>query len=400
MTSKRSRRRGRGSLQSYKTKSGTKWRFQIWVPIDPESPELGEKKYSRAGFDTQAEADEKMQEALLKRKNDERFHGQIPTLEKYGKEWLDSLKLQASTLTGYRRQFNNYIVPHLGARPLDRITAPTIGNLYKKLKARGGKDGNPLSANTVNKTSVTLASILDAAVADGFISRNPARIKQIVKAPTGRDIRDEKPEIQTWTAEQLKSFLSWSKNEYEDDHYPLWLTLANTGMRRGEAIALQWRDVDFKNSRIAIRRAADSTGSGETKPPKSSRPRVVDIDGELLAVLRETKALRGSLSLDLARANSFIFGHDDGRMRAPVQITNRWKRRTLMAQKTIQDLPHIPLHGLRHTHATLLLELGESPKIVQERLGHRSITITLDIYSHVTPTMQRNAVDRFAALFQ
>lgn len=400
MGSTRSRRRGRGSIQSYKTKSGTKWRYQIWIPIDPENPDLGEKKHSRAGFPTADDADDALQNALRKRKNDERFHGSTPTLEKYGQEWLDGLTLEASTITGYRRQFNNYIKPRLGAKPLDRITAPTIQRFYTDLRARGGKDGAALSANTVNKTSVTLASILDVAVADGYISRNPARLKHVVKPPTGRDIRAEKPEIKTWTAEQLKAFLVWNRDVYEDDLHPLWLTLANTGMRRGEAIALQWRDIDLKNARISIRRAADSTGGGRAKAPKSGHARVVDIDGELVATLKEAKALRGSLSLDLARPEAYVFGHDDGRMRQPVQITNRWKRRTLMAQKKIEDLPHIPLHGLRHTHATLLLQLGESPKIVQERLGHGSISITMDIYSHVNPTMQRNAVDRFAALFQ
>ena len=75
-------------------------------------------------------------------------------------------------------------------------------------------------------------------------------------------------------------------------------------------------------------------------------------------------------------------------------------RRTTAAAKVLQDLPHIPLHGLRHTHATLLLQIGESPKVVQERLGHASISITMDIYSHVNPTIQRAAADRFAALLQ
>jgi integrase len=81
-----------------------------------------------------------------------------------------------------------------------------------------------------------------------------------------------------------------------------------------------------------------------------------------------------------------------------VLISNRWKRRATAAAKKLTNLPHIPLHGLRHTHATLLLQLGESPKVVQERLGHSSIAITMDIYSHVNPTMQRAAADRFSAL--
>ncbi len=398
MTNRRARRRGKGSLQSYQTKAGTRWRFQIWVPIDPEQPELGDKKFSRAGFTSDDDADDAMQIALTKRRNDERFHGTTPTLAEYGTDWLDALTLEPSTMKGYRRQFNNYIVPHLGAKPLDKITGPAVGKLYKMLRESGGKDGAPLSANTVNKTSITLAAILDAAMEDGFIVKNPARLKKIVKAPTGRDIRAEREELQTWSAEQLKAFLDWNRDKYEDELFPLWFTLARTGMRRGEALALQWRDLDYKAGRISIRRAADSATRGRVKVPKSGVARVIDADAQLMDTLKTLKATRGAIALDLARPTAFIFGHDDGRLRDPVLISNRWKRRTLAAQKVLTDLPHIPLHGLRHTHASLLMQLGESPKVVQERLGHASISITMDLYSHVAPSMQRAAADRFAAL--
>lgn len=400
MANKRSRRRGRGSLQSYETKAGTRWRFQIWIPVDPELPELGEKKYSRGGFVTDDDADEAMQDALKKRRNDERFHGRVPTLAEYGQDWLDALTLEPSTMLGYRRQFNNYIQPHIGAKPLDKITAPAIGKLYKMLRERGGKDYRPLSANTVNKTSITLAAILDAAMEDGFIVKNPARMKKTVKAPTGRDIRAERSEMQTWTAEQLKAFLEWDRDVFDDELHPLWLTLSRTGMRRGEALGLQWRDLDYKNNRIAIRRAVDSATRDRTKTPKSGSARVIDADQALMATLKSLKATRGLLALDLARDTAYIFGNDEGRLRDPVLVTNAWRRRVAGAQKVIEDLPHIPLHGLRHTHATLLLQLGESPKVVQERLGHGSISITMDIYSHVNPTMQRAAADRFAELLQ
>jgi integrase len=380
------------------TKAGERWKFQIYVPVDPSDESQGVQRLTRGGFPDMDAADEALSEALLKRKNDEKFHGKIPTLAEYGTDWLGALTLEPSTMKGYRRQFNNYLVPHLGAKPLDKITGPAVGKLYKLLRERGGKDGAPLSANTVNKTSITLAAILDAAMEDGFIVKNPARLKKIVKAPTGHDIRSEREEMQTWTAEQLKAFLAWNKDTYEDELFPLWFTLARTGMRRGEALALQWRDLDLKAGRISIRRAADSATRGRVKVPKSGGARVIDADAQLMATLKALKATRGSISLDLARPQAFIFGHEDGRLRDPVLISNRWKRRATAAAKKLTNLPHIPLHGLRHTHATLLLQLGESPKVVQERLGHSSIAITMDIYSHVNPTMQRAAADRFSAL--
>lgn len=398
MAEKRSRRRGKGSLQTYQTKAGERWRFQIWIPIDPENPELGEKKYSRAGFKTMSEAQDELDLALMKRKQDERFHGKTPTFKQYGQEWLDSLNVQASTLQGYQRQFDNYLAPHLGSKPIDKITAPTIGKLYKQLKTSGGKDGAPLSANTVNKVSIELAAILDSALEDGFIVKNPARIKKVTRPPASREIRAERPELATWSATELNQFLEWCKDTYKDEYYELWLTLARTGMRRGEVVALQWKDLDLKRNQIAIRRAADPAVKHGLKVPKSGIARVIDVDSALVKALTNHRAQRATLSLDYARPEAFIFGDVNGKMRNPLNVSKRWSTRIRQAQVVLPDLPKIQLHGLRHTHATLLLELGESPKVVQERLGHSSIAITMDIYSHVSPTMQRAAVDRFSAL--
>ena len=109
------------------------------------------------------------------------------------------------------------------------------------------------------------------------------------------------------------------------------------------------------------------------------------------------KAKRGAISLDLARADAYVFGNDAGEIRSPNEVSRRWTSRVQRAQAQLDELPRVTLKGLRHTHATLLLEPGEHPKVVQERLGHSTITTTMNIYSHVTPTMQKAAVDRFAA---
>lgn len=396
---KRSRRRGKGSLQSYQTKAGARWRFQIWIPIDPEQPELGDKKFSRGGFTSADEADDAMQDALRKRKNDETFYGSIPTLSTYAADWLAGLSLEESTLRGYRRQVNNYIIPSLGTKPLDKLTGPAIKKLYKKLRESGGKGGAPLGANTIAKTAVNLTAILDSAVEDGYITRNPARHKDVVRdAPKAKDIRREQPEMEVWDADQLRSFLTWNREAYKDPWHVMWLTFARTGMRRGEVVALQWRDLDFKAGRISIRRATDSAKTGKTKLPKSGRSRVIDADALLMSELKAFKATRGAIALDLARPDSFIFGDDDGRLKNPQFVSKAWARRMKQARKVYSDLPEIGVHGLRHTHATLLFQIGETPKVVSERLGHGTISITMDIYQAVLPSMQRAAADRFAEL--
>ncbi len=236
---------------------------------------------------------------------------------------------------------------------------------------------------------------------DGFLTKNPARLKKIVKLPTGRDIRAEREEMVTWTAPQLKAFLEWNRDTYKDQSHPLWLALASTGMRRGEALALRWSDVDHKAARISIRRAADSAERGQAKSTKSGRARIVDADAALLVAIKVLRATKAEISRELVRPGVNIFGNEAGELRNSKRITDTRTRRITQAHKTLEEdtFPKMPLHGLRHSHATILLALGEHPNIVQERLGHGSIAITMDLYSHVTATMQRTAVDRFAALF-
>ena len=145
--------------------------------------------------------------------------------------------------------------------------------------------------------------------------------------------------------------------------------------------------------------ASRPRGGGEVKGTKSGRARVVDIDAETVKVLKGWRAERGSIALDFTRADAVVFGALDGSPRNPISVSQMFGRRVAKARKALgaDALPVITLHGLRPTHATMLQEAGENPKVVQERLGHTTFTTTMDIYSHVTPTMQRGAVDRFAA---
>lgn len=400
MTAKRSRRRGHGSLLPYATKSGTRWKFQIYVPVDPEHPELGVRRHTRGGFATDEEADTAMQAALTKRRNAEKFNTTSPTLEAYSTDWLKGLRLAASTIQGYEKIVRNHLVPKLGELRVDKLTATRIARHYRELETNGRRDGintgKPLSANTVNKVHIVLGAILDAAIDDGLIATNPAKKKRTVNAPTGKQIRAQRPEIVTWSGAQLHAFLQWDRDELKDELFPLWRTIAFTGMRRSEALAIRWGDINFKTGKLSLRRAADVTARNKTKSTKTGAARVLDLDADTVSILKGYKAVRGSISLDLARAEGYAFGNDAGAIRSPNEISRRWAYRVGRAQDELDTLPRITLKGLRHTHATVLLELGEHPKVVQERLGHSTITTTMNIYSHVTPTMQRNAIDRLA----
>ena len=398
---RRSRSRQPGSIQAYDTDTGKRWRFQIYVLKDPEYPEMGSRRLTRSGFTSTDEANDALQEALKQRKQNEKFGNKVPTVGGYADEWAAGLKLAASTITGYKKIIRNHIRPQLGAIRLDKLTATRIARHYRDLEDLGRNDeygkGQPLSANSVHKVHVVLGAILDAAIDDGHLTVNPAKKKRTVKPPKSSEVRAQKPEIATWTAEQLKAFLNWYREVLEEELFPLWRLIAYTGMRRSEALALRWSDINTKTMRVSIRRAVDTDDWAKTKTTKTGQARVIDVDAETLKVLASYKVARAEVSFELAKAAAYVFGDDAGKLRSPDAMTSRWDRRLKWATAKFDSLHRVTIKGLRHTHATLLLELGEHPKVVQERLGHSTITTTMNIYSHVTPTMQRSAVDRFAA---
>src|SRR4051794_14879972 len=179
-------------------------------------------------------------------------------------------------------------------------------------------------------------------------------------------------------------------------------------MRRGEALALRWRDVDLDAARLAVRRSVGvvkNKGAGEELvegPTKTGQARVVDLDAGTVAALRSYRTVRGLLTLQLVRPSAPVLSELDGPHRPPERFSRRFAGQLLRARKALgeEQLPVIRLHDLRHTHATLLLADGVPVKVVSERLRHASATITLTVYQHVHPGMGRQAADGFAALLE
>lgn len=231
---------------------------------------------------------------------------------------------------------------------------------------------------------------LGDAVDAGLLVSNPV---DKAKPPTVKQAAA--PEMKVWDAEQLRAFLS-----QDDDLRPAWLLLVMTGMRRGEALALRWGDVDWSAGTVAVRRSVGlvrTHGAGyrlHVGPPKNGKARVVDLDPNTLAALRAYRTTRAQLGLQLANDDALVLGTYEGELRHPEHFSREWIRRMALHE----DLPSIRLHDLRHTHATLLLKAGVPVKVVSERLGHASAQITLTVYAHVMPGMQREAADKFGAL--
>ena len=398
MARKKTRSYGKGSVYAYKSKAGTRYRWQASFRIDPDDENSPLERLSKGGFESMTLANEDMQFALIEAKKGLSPKTSTEKFGAYAMKWLDIQKLANSTIKGYEKIIRVHLVPAFGELKLSQILPSAIAKFYKELETSGNKGrltkGQPLSANSVNKIHIVLGSILDSAVADGLVRVNQARNNpKIVQAPTGRSIRMQKKELKTWTTQEVTDFLKWNKDVYADEFYALWHTYCWSGMRRGEGVALQWDDINFETGVISIRRASDSGLRKAVKQTKTYKERAVLMDEDSLAILRAHKSVRAQLGLQFVRGDSYVFGNLDGSVRNPGDIGEKWSKTLKKAQAEIPGLSHLTIKGIRHTHATLLMEAGVSAKVVQERLGHSNISTTLDIYSHVTPTLQQSAVE-------
>jgi integrase len=250
---------------------------------------------------------------------------------------------------------------------------------------RGG-----LSAKTVRYIHTIIHKALADAERKGAVIRNVAPLSEPPKLTSAG-----KPEMRVWTGEQLRSFLRHAEGHA---FYPAFFLAAHTGMRRGEVLGLRWKDVDLSRSRLSVRQAIVSVAHevGVSDVKTGSARRTIDLDPRTLAVLRSWRKRQLEERLLVGVGGSYeglAFARPDGRPIHPDFFSQCFDR--LEAQT---DLPRIRPHDLRHTHATLLLQAGQPPKVVSERLGHSTPGFTLTVYQHVIPGMQAEAASAFSEL--
>lgn len=395
-TTKR-RQAGEGGISEYQTKAGP--RFLIKYPVLQED---GTKRVVlKRGFTIRREAAVALRTEIRRIETGEWVNPSKQPLGAYLTEWLDGQRLAPGTLASYRKNVRLHILPRLGATPMDRLTGTAVDAWMRTLEASGRADGRGgLSPRTVRYVYTILRSALADAVKHGRLAVNPTD-RSTPPSPS----QARPPEMHAWTAPELARFLRWA-DDHDSDMAMAWRLLAFTGMRRGEALALRWRDVDLDAGRVAVRRSVGvvkDKGKGEQLvegTTKTGQSRVVDLDAGTVAALRAYRAVRGSVALDLVRDTALVLGALGGSHRHPERFSRQFVAHVVQARRAlgVEQLPVIRLHDLRHTPATLLLAAGEPVKVVSERLGHANATITLTVYQHVHPGMGRQAADRFAAL--
>lgn len=308
------------------------------------------------------------------------------------KEWLPAIEatIRPSTYYSYVQHVECHIVPHIGSLQLQQLCGAQINALYATLARcgrKGGKQG--LSPMSIRHVHAVLHRACKDAVRWNRLPRNP-----VEAADPPRINGATRAEMKTWSAEQLVAFLAFVRN---DRLSALWHTLAMTGMRRGEALGLRWEDVDLESARLSVRRALIPCGREVVlSEPKTARGRrSIALDAETVEVLKRQAAqqLEEQAGNQSWTDSGLVFAKESGAALHPEDVTRYFRIAVCKAL-----LPRIRLHDLRHTHATLALAAGIHPKVVSERLGHATVSFTLDVYSHAIPAMQEEAAERIAEL--
>lgn len=359
------------------------------VSLGRESPSGRRQQKWVGGFGTLAEAKAARTRALADLERSTYIPSTKLTLAEFvEKQWLPAQRsrVRVGTMNLYLLNWQR-VRRHLANVQLRSINAGCLQALYADLLASGGKDGRPLSARSVQIVHAFVHRCLADAVRWGVIERNAADLVDRPSAP--------RPEIQAWTPMQMHVFLTHTS---QDRLAPLWRLIATTGLRRGEALGLRWSDVDLDRARLSVQQSLVSVRGGPTfnEPKTLNARRSIDLDAETVTKLRRWRARLAEEQLAAGAAwqsSALVFVDEIGRPLNPQTVTRVFSRLGNEAK-----LPPIKLHGLRHSHATALLAAGVSPKVAQERLGHFSVSLTLDTYSHTIAGMQADAARQVAAL--
>lgn len=407
----------KGHVSSYETKTGRRWRIVYELPpaVDPTTGRVERRQTTKRGFRREKEAQRALREALTTIEDGTHVSRTDVTVAAWLlDEWLPSIKprdpedarrhrgtVSPATWDVYRRDLRRYVIPRIGGVRLQALAPSDLDLLYDDLEQAGGRGGRPLSTKTVANVAGVVHKALADAVRRGRLKRNPA---DAVSPPTAR-----RPDTNWWSVAQLRTFL---EHVADDELYAAWLLFVTTGARTGEVAGLTWDDVDLDAGWMRVDWTLGHVGHALTwKPRPKSRAgeRTMALDPATVSALREHRRRQLEARMHAGPAWQETFMDWQGLSRAdlvwtfgdgsPIHPKTFYTR--FLKHAAAAGLPRIRLHDVRHSYASAALASASGwhdVKVISQRLGHASVAITLDTYSHVLPAADEEIAHTLATV--
>lgn len=359
------------------------------IVLDLPNPEGGKRRRKWHTFKgTKRQAETECARLIAEMDGDSYIEPSKTTVREFFETWLKHEKANVSPRTHARYEdlLLKNVAPVIGAVTLNKLTAAKIDGCWTKLLESGRRNGKGgLAPRTVGHCRRVMLTALEQALKWDLVKKNPVAVT--------RPPRTERPAMTAYGAAETAEMLEALR---PTRMFIPALLAALCGLRRGEILALRWRHVDLKNAVVSVVESAEQVGTEvRYKETKSGKARTVALSSTVLGELQQHKSAQAEEQLKIGirpDRDSFVVAQADGNPLKPNSLTHEWTRQI---GKT--TLPQIRFHDLRHSHATQLLAAGVHPKIASERLGHSTVGITLDLYSHVMPGMQANAAEQVDA---
>lgn len=368
----------RGSIR----KKDNAWQYTVDIGNDPVTGKR--KRKSKGGFRTKKECEKALAEIITELEKGDYFEISKITFENYLYKWIENYKsnLSPRTYQRYIDDIKNYISKYLGKIDLNELKPLHIQQFYKFCL-----EDLKLSPTTVIHFHAVIHKSLDQAVKWQIIKSNVANA---VTKP--KKIRKE---MIVWNQKDVNLILDRLKGM--TIYYPVLLAVT-TGMRRGEILGLTWDNIDFEKEVIYVQKQLQKINDQLILvQPKTKRSiRKITLPNNIIPLLKELRKEQFKNKLYFGEnynSDDFVICQNDGRPYDPSYITKNFGRIIRRISKQL-NVPVISFHDLRHTHATLLLKAGVNPKVVAERLGHTTVSMTLDTYSHVLPDLQQEVAEK------
>ena len=361
------------------------WQARITTGYDPGT---GRQIQRSITGKTQKEVAEKLRQLTHELDKGTYLSPSKMTVQVWMETWLEEYlgNVKEATRFLYRKNTENYIVPHLGSVKLEALTAPMIQSFYNNLVNPRDQDSRPLSPKTVKNIHGVLHKALQKAVLVGYIRGNPSDACTLPKV-----IRKD---IHPLDEEQIRLFLEAIADH---PHELLYKIALFTGLRQGEILGLSWDCIDFEHSTLLVRqqlrREQEKGGQYYITTPKNGKSRTLTLAPSVLQLFRLQKLhqnfLRALAGEEWNNTENMVFTNQTGGYLSYRTVYDCFKR---IVKKI--NLPETRFHDLRHSYAVASIQAGDDIKTVQENLGHATASFTLDVYGHVTAQMRQNSADR------